>query len=150
MTGNFLSYGIYSNLLQAYTFICMLHICHSFLKEFKPQTAKHRLRRRCSKARTREPHHFKFSKYTKKDRDSLAASLGLEEVKEWLRRNRKGKTALKKAKKHLQTPYKQDHGSHVAGTCIPVLAVYLYNDNIKMVSSFYGVPSTSIHKARLV
>ena len=93
-----------------------------YLQEFNAQTAKRRLRERYFKRHTRIQRYVDFRNYTQEDIDSLAASLGIAEVKEWLRRNREERNPLQRAKKHVQTPFKQEHGTRVAG----MLAFYLY------------------------
>ena len=94
-----------------------------YLEEFHAQTAKRRLRESYYKRHARKQRYVNFRNYTQEDMDSLAANLGIAEVKEWLCRNREEGKALKRAKKHVRTPCKQQHGKHVAG----ILAFHLYS-----------------------
>ena len=109
----------------------MYTVFRPYLKEYNPQTAKHRAGEHFSKVHTRElskryPDYFTL---TPKAKRALATRLGMtvESLRKWMSRKWQ-KEDLERKKQKLQTSYMQEHGISFAGM-LQVPFTYGYNPN---------------------
>ena len=95
------------------------------MKEYNPQTAKHRVGECFSEIHTRElnKHYANFFNLTPEAKRCLAESLGMkiESLRAWMYRKWKKENNLETTKQQLQTLHEPEHGISVAG----ILAFYL-------------------------